>query len=161
MRVTKWGEYGILCSLYLARAGVDGSIGAAELAEYHSIPLQYAQQILQRLRRGNIIKSVRGPGGGYMLAAPSEQITLRDILMATEGNTFSVVCENHSIKTPVCSNPEDCALHNVWYELKESIDQILAQHTLAALTTAQAQCACNTRNDKRSCNEICAVGTEV
>ncbi|NLF25682.1 MAG: Fe-S cluster assembly transcriptional regulator IscR, partial [Deltaproteobacteria bacterium] len=65
MRITKWGEYGILCCLYLARHGSEHSVGALELSRERHIPLQYTQQILQRLRRGGVIESLRGPGGGY------------------------------------------------------------------------------------------------
>ena len=131
MRITKWGEYGILFSLYLAKAGSQQAVGAAELAEFHSIPLQYAQQILQRLRRGGIVKSIRGPGGGYQLEAPPAEVNLKMILCAAEGDTFEVICATHPLLVDVCAVPNCCAVHQLWSDLKASIESLLEQHTLA------------------------------
>ena len=133
MRVTKWGEYGILCCLYLAYAKRENSVGASELAEFHSIPLQYAQQILQRLRKGGIINSVRGPGGGYRLARDPEKINLKDILYATEGCTFDVICDSRSVYLDICDCPAQCALHNTWNELRDFMEKFLEKKTLASM----------------------------
>ena len=130
MRVTKWGEYGILCSLYLAKKQQDGPIGASEIAESQQIPLQYTQQILQRLRKGQIIKSIRGPKGGYALSRPPEETTLKDILYAAEGDTFEVLCESHPIYNELCES-RNCGLKSVWIELKRAVDELLEQRTLA------------------------------
>lgn len=138
MRVTKWGECGILCSVYLAKKYGSGAVGAAEIAESQGLDVQYTQQILQRLRRGGVIESARGPRGGYQLAQAPEVITLKDVLYATEGDTFQIICEH----SPIHPNPEDgyqcatkenCSLHNVWQELRTAIDQLLEQRTLADL----------------------------
>lgn len=135
MRVTKWGEFGILCSLYLARKYSEGAVGAAEIAERQLIPLQYTQQILQRLRKGKVIQSVRGPHGGYRLARSPEAITLKDILYAAEGATFEIICETKPVYDEQCSADRQpaCGLRNVWYELRESIDALLTARTLASL----------------------------
>ena len=63
MRVTKWGECGILCALHLAQRHKDAPIGAAEVSSVQGLDLQYTQQVLQRLRKGGIIESARGPHG--------------------------------------------------------------------------------------------------
>ncbi len=130
MRITKWGEYGILCCVYLAQKGQEACVGASELAEHQSIPLQYTQQILQRLRKGGVIASVRGPGGGYRIARSPEKITLKEIMDAAEGYTFQVICE---VKTVPCVNGADCALRALWYDLREAVDQVLEQRSLADL----------------------------
>ena len=80
MKITKWGEYGILCCVYLAQNNGNRAVGAGEISESQSIPLQYTHQILQRLRKGGIIESLRGPHGGYRLAKSAENTTLKDIL---------------------------------------------------------------------------------
>ena len=115
MRITKWGECGILCSLYLAQHYKEGSIGAAEIAKSQGLDLQYTQQILQRLRKGAIIDSMRGPHGGYSLVRPPEEITLKDILYAAEGDTFQIICDYAPIypttESPgCCSTQENCSL---------------------------------------------------
>lgn len=143
MRVTKWGECGILCALHLAKKFGEPAVGAAEIAETQGIDLPYTQQILQRLRKGDIIESVRGPKGGYKLQRPPKEITLKDILYAVEGDTFQVICE-HAPLHPVadepsrCSTRESCSLHEVWQELRVAIDKLLEERTLEDLVTSES-----------------------
>ena len=138
MRITKWGEYGILCSLYLARKHQEGAVGAAEIAETQEIPLQYTQQILQRLRKGGIIKSVRGPKGGYALRRSPEETTLKDILYAAEGDTFEVVCDVHPVYSEMCGT-KNCGLRSVWHDLKQAVDVLLEQRTLAWIMAKETE----------------------
>jgi Rrf2 family iron-sulfur cluster assembly transcriptional regulator len=132
MRVTKWGEYGILCSLYLAKKHVEGPVGAADIAASQNIPIQYTQQILQRLRKGSVIKSVRGPKGGYVLTRPPDATTLKEILYAAEGDTFEVVCESQPVYNELCEN-RNCGLRTVWHDLKRAVDELLDSRTLAGI----------------------------
>jgi Rrf2 family protein len=140
MRVTKWGECGILCSLHLAQRHGYGAVGAVEIAESQGLDLQYTQQILQRLRKGGVIESSRGPHGGYRLAQPPEKITLKSILYATEGDTFQIICDHAPIHpnpedSSMCATKETCSLHNVWQDLRTAIDELLEKRTLADLLT--------------------------
>ena len=130
MRITKWGEYGIICCLYLARNAKRPAVGAAEISKENVIPLQYTHQILQRLRKGKIIKSSRGPQGGYSLSRSADQINLKEILLAVEGGTFDVICEvNHN-----CPRREaNCQLSPIWRELKREVDTLLEGKTLAGM----------------------------
>lgn len=148
MRVTKWGEYGILCSLYLAeRHGEKSAIGAAEIAEARRIPIQYTQQILHRLRKGNVVKSVRGPHGGFKLSRPPAETTLKEILFAAEGNTFETVCEAKDHKNIACDRKHNCGLKFVWEDLQEAINNLLDERTLASVLKAQST------NGHRACCE--------
>lgn len=138
MRITQWGEYGILIAAYLAKKQQnDGApiVGAAEIAESQEIALQYAQQILLRLRDGSIVESVRGPHGGYRLARPLAEISLLDVLVAAEGTSFEVICETRPLNLPVCrnGNSADCFLQQVWVGLREQVNNYLAQFTLDQL----------------------------
>jgi Rrf2 family protein len=134
MKITKWGEYGILCTLCLgAKYSPEDSIGAQEIATLQSIPLQYTHQILQRLKNGGIIESVRGPGGGYRLTRKPEEINLRQILEASEGATFQIMCDLHPIYGDACGAEQVCGLSAVWRELKIAIDSVLEGKTLAEL----------------------------
>ncbi len=134
MHITKWAEYGILCCLHLGRkADQTTATGAAEISDTLKIPLQYTQQILHRLRKGGVIKSTRGPHGGFQLVKTPEETTLKEILYAAEGATFEVICDANPIYAEACVNPNDCALKTVWIDLRTSIDLILDSHTLASL----------------------------
>jgi len=151
MRVTKWGEFGILCCLFLARKGSFAgrsdlespdsanstpirSTGAAEIAQTHGLPLDYAQQILHRLRKGGVIASVRGPHGGFYLAKSPAQTSLKEILFAAEGDTFSVICEHNGGVSEGCGNSElECGLRSIWHELQDVINQFLSARNLQDL----------------------------
>lgn len=142
MRVTKWGECGILCSLHLAQRHGGAPVGAAEIAETQGLDLQYTQQVLQRLRKGNVIESTRGPHGGYTLVRAPEEITLKDILYAAEGDTFEIICDSAPIHPDAespnrCADRNSCSLHGVWQDLRSAIDKLLEQRTLADLVRSQ------------------------
>lgn len=136
MRITQWGEYGIHFSAYMARREREGApmVSAGEIASRQGVDIQYAQQILQRLRRGGIIDSVRGPAGGYRLARPPLEITLRDILTATEGGTFEVICENKPLGGERCAPGTACGLRGLWFELQDHVNVFLMRHTLDELS---------------------------
>ena len=133
MRITRWGEYGILCCLYLARRFNDGPIGASDIAKTQSIPIKYAQQILHRLRRGGVIRSVRGPHGGFLLSREPSLVNLKDIIFAAEGDTFEVVCQSDPIHHQFCENKSACCLGSIWQEMKSAIDRVLQSATLSSL----------------------------
>ena len=133
MRITRWGEYGILCSIYLAQQDDRATVGANEIATALSIPPQYTQQILRRLRQGNIIESVRGPRGGYRLIRSPEKISLKEILFAAEGETFELICQGNPTYTECADAAGCCALQTVWHDLKTAIDDLLDSKTLASI----------------------------
>jgi Rrf2 family cysteine metabolism transcriptional repressor len=156
MHVTKWGEYGILCSVFLARrylaalgsadaakSDADcGPVGAAEVAQEQGIPAQYTQQILQRLRRGGVVASVRGARGGYVLSRHPKDITLLDIMTAAEGSTFDVMCETSPAYPRETASKEcaggngSCNLKDVWFEVRNAIDAVLTRRTLESLVAS-------------------------
>lgn len=138
MRVTKWGECGILCAIYLAQRYNEPSVGAHDIAESQQLDLQYTQQVLQRLRKGGLIESSRGPRGGYRLAHEPSEVTLKDILYAAEGETFEIICDYAPLhpqtnKEFSCSTQQGCSLHEVWRELRGAIDSFLEKKTLEQL----------------------------
>ena len=138
MRITKWGEYAILFCIYLAKRESDMSpAGATEIGNTYNIPTQYAQQILHRLRKGNIIKSIRGPHGGFRLLKNPEDTNLKEILYAAEGDTFEVICDSN---TNGCTRMgSTCSLKFVWQDLKSSVDTLLEGITLTALVEKQRE----------------------
>lgn len=138
MRVTKWGECGILCAVHLAQRYDEPPVGAHDIANSQQLDLQYTHQVLQRLRKGGLIESSRGPRGGYRLARPPSAVTLKDILYAAEGETFEIICDYAPLhpqanKEFSCSTQQGCSLHEVWRELREAIDSFLDAKTLEQL----------------------------
>ena len=137
MRITQWGEYGVHLSVYIAHKQIEsgGPVSANDIARSQSIAADYAQQILQRLRKGGIIESVRGPLGGFKLSRPAAEITLYDILVAAEGDSFEVICENHPLNNERCAPGNLCSLRELWYDLKLHVDTFLKKETLEALAS--------------------------
>lgn len=135
MRITQWGELGILFSIFIAERQLAGSksVSATEIAESQGIDLQYAHQILQRLRNGGILSSSRGPRGGYFLSRPAEEIDLRQILECADGSTLEIICEVKPIDHERCNPAQPCSLRPIWRALKDHINQFLSSKRLSDL----------------------------
>lgn len=135
MRITQWGEYGIHCAVYVAQRMKEGvaAVNAADIAGAQGIAIDYAQQILQRLRKAGIIESVRGPTGGYKLTKSPSDISLKDVLIASEADTFDIICDTKPIGHERCGSDKACALKPVWHSLKQHIDSFLSEHSLQGL----------------------------
>src|SRR5512132_4704191 len=102
MRVTTWTEYSLIISLHLARRNGAGPMAARELADLERLPADYVEQILLRLRRAGLVESVRGAKGGYFLAKEPAQISVRDVMTASEHQTFEMNCEHHPVDAERC-----------------------------------------------------------
>jgi Rrf2 family protein len=141
MRVTTWTEYSLIITLHLARRGRSGTgpMAARELADSERLPPDYVEQILLRLRRAGLVESVRGAKGGYYLARQPAQISVRDVMTASEHQTFEVNCETHPVGAERCSPEAGCTIRPVWYALQQRIDDFLASVTLADLMQDQAR----------------------
>jgi len=139
MRVTTWAEYGLLVSMHLARRASDGPLAAREVAAVEKLPADYVEQILLRLRRAGIVTSVRGARGGYHLARPAEDVSVKDVLDASEHGTFEVNCERHVVNSERCAFDSNCALRPVWQLLKARIDDTLSGIKLADLMGDEAE----------------------
>jgi Rrf2 family protein len=141
MRVTTWTEYSLIIAINLAkrrRAGL-GALSARELADTERLPADYVEQILLRLRRAGLVESTRGAKGGYVLARDPESLTVRDVMAASERQTFELNCESHPVDPDRCSPSASCAIRPVWVSLQKRIDQFLDSVTVADLLQEEAK----------------------
>lgn len=123
-------EYAIRAMTFLAAQPSGKLTGAREMARSEKIPMPFLWKILQTLARRKLIRSFRGARGGYELARPADQITLKDIAEATDG---SGVVEDCVLGLPQCNEENPCPLHHTWKELKGRLEEILDKTTLADL----------------------------
>ncbi len=130
MRITTWAEYGIICALHLARRSGEGPVTGREIASSERLPQDYVEQILLRLRRAEIVRSTRGAHGGYALARPAEEVSVRDVIAASELSTFDLHCVSHPIGEDRCSDSGNCSIRPVWILLQRKIDEVLESVTL-------------------------------
>ena len=135
MRFTKWGEYGLLFCVHLAKNPSQQTL-ASELARAHEIPTQYAQQILHRLKKGGIVTSNRGPKGGYLLVKSPEELTAKDNLQASEGTTFEMMCTSNPVFDSCSHDGTPCSVRFVWETLQEKIDDALSEISLAKIVAS-------------------------
>lgn len=141
MRITTWTEYSLIISIHLARRGASGSgpVAAREIAEQERLPGDYVEQILLRLRRAGLVESVRGARGGYHLAKEPQLITIRDIMTASEHQTFEMNCEAHPVDAERCAPNSACSIRPVWHALQQRVDDLLASISVADLMKHETQ----------------------
>lgn len=138
MRITTQAEYGLICALHLARRGEEGPVTGREIASRERLPPDYVEQIMLKLRRAGIVRSTRGAHGGYRLARSAEEITIRDVIAASEHSTFDVHCTSHPVEEERCSSSHDCSIRPVWVLLQRRIDEVLSGVRLSDLLMQEA-----------------------
>jgi Rrf2 family protein len=139
MRITTQAEYGLICALHLARRTAEGPVTGREIAAVERLPADYVEQIMLKLRRADIVASTRGAHGGYRLARLPEQITVRDVIAASENLTFDVHCVSHPVEAERCAESHDCSIRPVWVLLQQKIDEVLASVRLSDLLMQEAE----------------------
>ena len=138
MRITTWAEYGLIVSVHLAGRGSDSPVPARDVAEQERLPADYIEQILLKLRRAGLVKSVRGAKGGYLLARAPHTISVKDVIEAAEEHTFEVNCEIRPVDAERCRPGADCSIRPVWRALRERVDEFLSGVSLADLLAEEA-----------------------
>jgi Rrf2 family protein len=133
MRITTWAEYGVICALHLARRTEKGPVTGREIAAQERLPADYVEQILLRLRRAGVITSTRGAHGGYMLSRSAREISIRDVIHASELETFDLHCLSHPVEEDRCAASHSCSIRPVWVLLQNKIDDVLESVCLADL----------------------------
>jgi len=103
------------------------------------LPGDYVEQILLRMRRAGIVASTRGAHGGYALARPAEQISIRDVIEASEMTTFDLHCVSHPVEEERCSSSHNCSIRPVWMLLQQKIDDVLQGVHLSDLLAEESE----------------------
>ncbi len=131
MRLSTKAQYAVraMVSLNLNSDGAPMTI--RDISARESISLTYLEQLFVKLRRGKIVKSVRGPGGGYVIARPAEQIQVDQIIDSVEETLVPVSCMEED---GTCACTDQCITHTVWQGLGEKIRAFLSSITLEDLT---------------------------
>ena len=125
MRITTWAEYGLICALYLARQDRNAPVTGRAIAGAEGLPSDYVEQILLRLRRAGIVTSTRGARGGYALARHPSEVSVHDVLAASELTTFDLHCITHPVTEERCASSQNCSIRPVWVMLQNKIDDVL------------------------------------
>lgn len=132
MRLSTKGRYAVMAMADLARHGggaeVQRAVSLAEIAERQDISLSYLEQLFARLRRRGLVKSVRGPGGGYRLSRDAEATVVGEIIKAVDEPLHAVRCS--ATGAGCMPGGERCLTHDLWEELGRQIDGYLSSVSL-------------------------------
>lgn len=129
MRLTTKGRYAVTAMLDLALNPKQGPVCLADISRRQGISLSYLEQLFSKLRRNSLVKSVRGPGGGYQLGRASEEIFVAQIVDAVNEKIDATACK----KQGNCQNGITCLTHNLWCDLSDQIHGFLNKISLADL----------------------------
>lgn len=123
----------------LAYSGEDTCMSIKDIAEKEQLSDKYLEQIINLLSKKGLVKSVRGARGGYLLTRKPEDITVEDILLATEGSLAPVAC---AADNDMCDKYCDCATSVIWSEIYKAIVGVVRNITLADLAEKTKNSAC-------------------
>lgn len=129
MRLTTKGRYAVTAMLDLSIHYEHGPISLADISERQGISLSYLEQLFTKLRRTGLVKSTRGPGGGYSLSRPADQIAVADVITAVDESVDTTRCGGMSN----CQNDERCLTHELWVDLSDQIYNFLSSISLGQL----------------------------
>jgi Rrf2 family transcriptional regulator, iron-sulfur cluster assembly transcription factor len=129
MRLSTKGRYAVMAMVDLAQHGGGGPVSLAEIAERQEISLSYLEQLFAKLRRGGLVRSVRGPGGGYLLAHGRDDTRVADIILAVDEPLHAIRCQPGA--TIGCRGDRSrCLTHDLWEELSNQIHLYLSSVSL-------------------------------
>lgn len=131
MRLSTRAQYAVRAMVDLALYSTSKPVSLKEIAQREEIPLSYLEQLFFRLKNGGIVTSIRGPGGGYVLARESSLIKVGEIVVTVEEPLSPVACMDEG--STGCSRISQCVTHNIWKGLGEKIRGFLDGITLEDL----------------------------
>lgn len=144
MRLTTKGRYAVTAILDLALHGKDGPVSLADISERQDISLSYLEQLFAKLRRGELVTSVRGPGGGYQLARDGGQIFIAQVVDAVNESVDATLCSGEND----CQQGASCLTHQLWDDLSQQIHQFLDGISLDDLVERREVRAVAARQDR-------------
>ena len=136
MKLSKRGEYGLRALQDLAAHHGEGAISNKNLAARNNIPPRFLEQIMLTLKHGRVVRSQKGPKGGYYLARPPEEIDLAEIVRLLDGPLAPVSCVSEIAYEPCgCPDMDTCGLRRVMQGVRDVVAEIMEGTTLADLVT--------------------------
>lgn len=131
MKLSTKGRYAVTAMMDLAIHDKSGPVTLADISVCQGISLSYLEQLFAKLRKSGLVEGVRGPGGGYRLARPADQITVAAIVSAVDEAVDVTRCRGHED----CQDGERCLTHQLWDELSDRLYAFLDGITLDQFTS--------------------------
>ncbi|HZJ92722.1 MAG TPA: Fe-S cluster assembly transcriptional regulator IscR [Thiopseudomonas sp.] len=150
MRLTTKGRYAVTAMLDLALNAQEGPVPLADISERQGISLSYLEQLFAKLRRSALVNSVRGPGGGYLLAHEPAGIQIVQVIDAVDESVDATRCHGAGD----CQGGDQCLTHRLWCDLSDQIHDFLSGISLADLVARQDVQKVAMRQSQRAANKI-------
>ena len=129
MKLTSRGRYAVMAMADLAKNNVKEPISLTEISLRQGISIDYLEQIFSKLKKNNLVYSVRGPTGGYVLSKPPDEIKLLSIISAVDEKIKTVKCRKE-LKKGCNGKSIKCITHNLWDDLENHINKFFENNTL-------------------------------
>ena len=129
MRLTTKGRYAVTAMLDLALHANDGPVPLADISRRQGISLSYLEQLFSKLRRGGLVISARGPGGGYQLSRVAGEVDIAQVITAIDEKVSVTRCEGRGD----CQDGQPCLTHDLWNDLSDQIYGFLESISLGDL----------------------------
>ncbi|MBN2866511.1 MAG: Fe-S cluster assembly transcription factor [Thiotrichales bacterium] len=129
MKLTSKGRYAVTAMIDIALNQNKGPITLSLISERQGISLSYLEQLFAKLKRAELVSSARGPGGGYRLSRPANEVTVSQIIHAVDEVIDARKCGGKAN----CHKGDECLSHELWTDLSDLIDTFLKSITLQTL----------------------------
>lgn len=129
MKLTTKGRYAVTAMLDLALHAQKGPVSLADISERQGISISYLEQLFSKLRKNDLVSSVRGPGGGYRLSRDGNQIFVAQIIDAVDEKVDVTRCMGEGN----CQDGETCLTHDLWQDLSNQLHSFLSQISVQSL----------------------------
>ncbi len=123
MKLSTKGRYGLRALVDLAVYSEDRPVSISEIAKRQDISIRYLEQLLAKLKKAGIVKSIRGAQGGYLMAKSTEEVSVGDVLRILEGDLVLVECTELTGASKSCIGSRYCVTKSVWKKINDSIEQ--------------------------------------
>lgn len=152
MKLTTKGRYAVTAMIDLSLNNSEGPVSLLEISERQSISLSYLEQLFAKLRKEGLVKSIRGPGGGYSLSREPKDIAISNIILAVDENLDVTNCGSSS---GGCNdNTKRCLTHNLWMDLSNRIQTFLDDISLQDMMNKSEVLEVASRQNAQSSNNI-------
>ncbi len=151
MKLSTKGRYGLRALIDLAQYSEKTPVSITSISARQNLSERYLEQLMSMLKKAGLVRSVRGAGGGYVLAQPADRISVGDVLRALEGSLEPVDCAGLDPEGG-CKAADSCVTKYVWQRINESINQTVDEIMLSRLVEeSRKKCGAESGADRGDC----------
>ena len=153
MKLSTKGRYGLRALIDLAQYSENEPVSITSISDRQDISERYLEQLMAMLKKSGLVKSVRGAGGGYVLAKKMNEISVGDVLRALEGNLDPVACTGFDQEAG-CKAADNCVTKYVWQKINDSINRTVDEIKLDQLVEESKKMNCQGTPSQAGCKKV-------